>query len=96
MNPTISAVVIESCSCGENQVVTACGPAGSFHFLYLPARPDVSFGDTLLMNFNPQKFFIHHGNPNLTYKITPPVFPDTLLYELIMERVGPGNEGELV
>ena len=87
MNRTISAVVIESRSSGENQVVTACGPVGSFHFFYLPARPDVSFGDTILMNFNPQRILIHHGNPLLTYKITPIVFPETLLWELIIERI---------
>ena len=87
MERTISAVVIESRSRGENQVVTACGPAGSFHFFYLPPRPDVSFGDTILMNSNPQRIFIHHGNPHLTYKTTPIVFPETLLWELIMERI---------
>ena len=87
MEKTISAVVIESRSHGENQVVTACGPAGAFHFFYLPPSPDVSLGDIILMNFNPQAFFIHHGNPHLTYKITPLVFPDTLLYELISERI---------
>ena len=87
MNPTISAVIIESYNRGENQVITACGPEGSFHFFYLPPRPDVSFGDTIQMNFNPQRIFIHHGNPHLTYKITPLVFPETLLYELLMDRV---------
>lgn len=87
MERIISAVVIESYNRGENQVVIACGPVGSFHFLYLPPSPDVSFGDTILMNFNPQRFFIHHGNPHLTYKITPLIFPETLLYELISERI---------
>ena len=94
MGKTISAVVIESRSRGENQVVTACGPAGAFHFFFLPSTPDVDFGDLLQMDFNPQSYFVHHGNPHLTYKITPLVFPETLLYELIIERVGPGNPEE--
>ena len=86
--PTQEGIVIEAYDHDRNQVVTAYGPTpGHYQFFYLPPHPAINFGDTILMNFNNQKLFVHHGNPHLTYRISPIVFPGTLLYELITERI---------
>ena len=59
----------------------------NYHFFYIPKSPQVDFGDTIQMNFVEEKFHIRRGNSKLTYKITPLVFPASLLWELITERM---------
>jgi hypothetical protein len=59
----------------------------SYHFFYIPKTPDVNFGDIIQMNFEKQQFYVFKGNSRLSYKISPQVFPGTLLVELIQERM---------
>lgn len=56
-------------------------------FFYIPLYPPVDFGDKIQMNFEADTFYICRGNSKLTYKITPLIFPNTLLLELINERL---------
>jgi hypothetical protein len=80
--------VIESYSYGENQVVTIHDLGMEmYHFFFLPKHPNINFGDTVLMSFHSEKYWVHHGNPHLTYRIFPLVFPGCLLLELISERM---------
>jgi len=82
----IIGIVIESYLRGENQVVTVyCNEMRIRHYFFLPKHPDVNFGDTFLMNFHTEKYWIHYGNPHLTYRIFPLEFPGTLLWELISD-----------
>ena len=84
----IVGIVTESYTHGENQVVTARSPdIRMYHFFFLPKHPDINFGDTLLMNFDTDQFWVHHGNPHLAYRISPLVFPGTLLLELILDQM---------
>lgn len=61
--------------------------AKEFQFFYIPKSPQVDFGDTIQMNFAEENFFVSRGNSKLTYRIHPCVFPNTLLLELIAERM---------
>ena len=82
------AFVTESYDHGENQVVVARDPnIVMHHFFYLPKYPTINFGDTLLMNLRTDKYWIHHGNPRLSYRIFPLSFPGTLLWELIQAQM---------
>lgn len=58
-----------------------------YYFFYIPITPQVAFGDKFLMNFTKDQYYVSRGNSRLTYKITPLVFPGTLLLELITERM---------
>ena len=81
-------IVVESYAYGENQVVIARSPDTKiYHFFYLPSHPDINFGDTLIMIFNIERFYLSRGNPHLTYRLFPLVFPGTLLWELIFDRM---------
>ena len=83
-----TGIVIESYAHGENQVVVAReSELKMHHFLFLPKRPVVDFGDTLLMDFYAEKYWVHHGNPRLTYRIFPLEFPGTLLWELLFDKM---------
>ncbi len=85
---SITAVVVESYSHDQNQIVVARSPnVAMHHFLYLPKYPDVGFGDTLLMDIEADKYWIHHGNPHLTYRLFPHPFPGTLLWEIIQTQM---------
>jgi hypothetical protein len=85
---TITAIVVESYSHGENQIVIALSRSiAMHHFLFLPKHPDVNFGDVLLMNPHSDKYWVYHGNPHLTYRIFPHPFPGTLLLELIQAQI---------
>ena len=87
-NTTEKAIVVESYNYDRHQVVTARGQEGKcHHFFFLPASPNINFGDILLMDFGQEQFHIHHGNPNLTYRIFPAVFPGTLLLELLLDNL---------
>lgn len=59
----------------------------SYFFFYVSMFPQIDFGDIILMNPAEDKFYVLRGNSKLTYKITPLAFPDTLLMELISERM---------
>ena len=59
----------------------------NYYYFYIPTIPQVDFGDIIEMNFLKEKFYIFRGNPRLTFKIIPSVFPGTLLWELISERI---------
>jgi len=88
----ITGIVIESYDRGENQMVITDSPdpgIGKHHFFFffLPQHPVINFGDTILMNIQADKYWIHHGNSHLTYRIFPLVFPGTLLLELILDRI---------
>lgn len=81
-------IVIESYLHGENQVVIAQDSELQMqHFFFLPKHPDVNFGDTILMNFYIEKYWVHHGNPRLTYRVFPLEFPGTLLWELLFDKM---------
>lgn len=85
---SIIGIVVESYTHGENQVVVArCPDIKMHHFFFLPKHPDINLGDVLLMNFDTDKFWVSYGNPHLTYRIFPCIFPGTLLLELIVERM---------
>lgn len=86
---TQMGIVVEVYTHGENQVVTVCSPDDIkvHYFFFLPEHPVVNFGDTLLMIFNADRFYLSRGNPHLTYRLFPHTFPGTLLWELILERV---------
>lgn len=58
-----------------------------FHFFYIPAIPQIDFGDIIQMNFSDDKWSVRRGNSKLTFKINPLVFPKSLLWELITERM---------
>ena len=82
------AIVTESYDQGENQVVVARDPdIVMHHFFFLPQHPAVNFGDTLIMKLHTDKYWIHHGNPRLSYRIFPLPFPGTLLWELIQTQM---------
>lgn len=56
-------------------------------FFYVGLHPEISFGDTLLVNLSDEEFYVCRGNGKLTFKITPLIFPGTLLFELLSERL---------
>lgn len=58
-----------------------------YQFFYISKTPEVNFGDIIQMNFADDKFHVCRGNSKLSYKITPLVFPGSLLMELITERM---------
>ena len=58
-----------------------------YHFFYILRHPEVNFGDTVQMNFPKAEFYVYRGNSRLTFKINPHIFPNTLLWELISERL---------
>ncbi len=68
-------------------VVKLPGEDKNYFFFYVSEHPRVEFGDTIEMNFYSDEYYICRGNDRLTFKLTPLVFPDTLLYELITERM---------
>lgn len=83
-----TGIVIDSYSHGENQVVTVRDSELEMrHFFYLPKYPDVSFGDTILLSLHSDKYWVHHGNPHLTYRLFPIAFPGTLLLEIIQAQM---------
>lgn len=58
-----------------------------YQFFYTSKTPEIDFGDIIQMNFVEEKFYVRRGNSKLIFKITPLVFPGTLLMELIIERM---------
>lgn len=87
-NEPSTGIVIESYTHDINQVVIAREPdIKMLHFLYLPRHPDINFGDTIIINFHTSQYWVHHGNPHLTYRIFPITFPGTLLLELISDQM---------
>jgi hypothetical protein len=85
---SIIGIVVESYVHNENQVVVArSSDLETHHFFFLPKHPDVNFGDVLLMNFKTDRYWVHHGNPYLSYRIFPREFPGTLLWELIQAQM---------
>ena len=88
-NTTEKGIVVESYSYdSSHQVVTArCQQGKCRHFFFLPQSPNINFGDILLMDFGQEQFHVHHGNPHLSYRIFPAVFPGTLLLELLLDNL---------
>lgn len=86
---TEKAIVVESYNYDPlHQVVTArCQKGKCRHFFFLPQIPNINYGDIILMDFGQEEFHVHHGNPNLIYRIFPAVFPGSLLYELLLDNL---------
>lgn len=59
----------------------------NYHFFYLAMSPIIDFGDEIQMNPAEDKYSVRRGNSKLTFKLTPLVFPGSLLMELITERM---------
>jgi len=72
-----------------HRIVTAHSSAihKNYLFLYVGLHPEIDFGDTLLANLANEEFYVCRGNGKLTFKITPLIFPGTLLFELLSERL---------
>lgn len=93
MNPENTqqkGVVIESYNHDPlHRIVTVCLQENikSYFFFFVPEVPTVELGDILHMNFYTDKYSVCRGNDQLTYKITPCIFPGDLLLELISERL---------
>lgn len=58
-----------------------------YHFFFISKYPTIDFGDEVQMNIAEDKYSVRRGNSKLTFKITPLVFPGSLLMELIVERM---------
>ena len=83
-----TGTVIESYTHDKHQVVIAREPViKMLHLLYLPRHPDINFGDTIIIDFKTDQYWVHHGNPHLTYRIFSIAFPGTLLLELILDQM---------
>jgi len=61
--------------------------AKEFLYFYLPKTPNIDFGDHIQINLAEDRIYVVKGNSRLSYRIIPSTFPNTLLWELMTERM---------
>lgn len=58
-----------------------------YYFFFLEKKPQVGFGDILIMNFVDEKYYVRRGDSKPIFKLTSLDFPGSLLWESIMDRM---------